>query len=130
MRISHNADLQKNRTMYKKRVDELAEKERGNYITLGSGQSMMYEQKLKESEAYLADQEIPLYEVPHIYNESQVIGDTVFNVAATVVYMAEQWKQISSLIEGNRLRLKQELDEATSDLEMQNIINSINFYLT
>lgn len=87
-------------------IDETAEIVRGRYITLGSGQAMVYQQKKLEAELVAGDLEINPSLVPHIAYESIMNGISLLDQAAIVLTMSEQWKAISAYIELKRLGAK------------------------
>lgn len=90
-------------------IDENAETIRGRYITLGSGQAMVYQQKQLEAETVSADLEINPSLVPHIAYEAALNQITLLDQAAIVLTMAEQWKMVSAYIEAARLGAKAQI---------------------
>ena len=87
-------------------IDESAELVRGRYITLGSGQAMVYQQKKLEAEMVTQDLEINPALVPHIAFEAALNQISLLDQAAIVLTMAEQWKMVSAYIESARLGAK------------------------
>lgn len=113
MLITKKIDLDLEKETSKLEIDKITEKVRGLFLTLGSGQAMVYEQKLKEAEAYLSDMNINPSLIPHLIKESEVYSSTILETASLIVIMANQWKMISSVIEEIRLNAKKFINEQT-----------------
>jgi hypothetical protein len=90
-------------------IDETAEIVRSRYITLGSGQAMVYQQKKLEAELVAADAGINPSLVPHIAYEAGLNQIPLLDQAAIVLTMAEQWKMVSAYIEMARLGAKAQI---------------------
>ena len=95
-------------------IDRQAGKRRALFITNVTGQEMVYQEKRREAEAYMANTSISPELIPHLVSEAAAMNDTVMNVAATILTMSEQWGQVSSLIEARRLLHKQMVSAATT----------------
>lgn len=94
-------------------VDRAAEAVRARFITLGPGQALVYEQKLREAEMILADPEgVQAGAVPNLAVEAADLGTDLFAAAVVVVTVAHQWAQMSAVIEHFRLGAKRAIAEA------------------
>ena len=114
MKISLSRNLAPLKEEAKARVDLAAEKERGKYITLGSGQAMVYDQKAKEAELYMADENTSHGEIPHLIAEAEANDISIFEQAVIYLTMRQQWLTISPAIENKRLKAKENIDAATN----------------
>ncbi|MFC3693137.1 hypothetical protein [Chenggangzhangella methanolivorans] len=88
------------------RIDAAAEVARLAFITPGAGQMLVYEQKLREAEAFLADDTIAEDLIPHVVAEVGVTAETKHQVATVIVWMRDAWLQVSPMIERRRLEAK------------------------
>ena len=105
-------------------IDTAAEAERGKYITSGSGQAMVYQQKQAEALAFLSEAEGPF---PHLEAEVGITAPTVRDVAETVLAMETQWVQISAAIESTRLAAKAVIRTCTTAAEVEQIVRGITW---
>lgn len=119
MRLSLNKNLAPLRTASAARIDAEAENIRGYFITQGSGQAMVYQQKLTEAEMVAAKPNIPVKKVPHITKEAALNGVSLQEQADTIIAMAERWKQASALIEEARMAAKNAIASAITPAEIQ-----------
>lgn len=94
-------------------IDRSAEETRGYFITLGSGQAMVYQQKRDEAEMVVADPEISSSLVPHIAQEAVLNQISLFDQAVVVLTMAQMWQTVSAVIETRRLAAKADVNLAT-----------------
>ena len=85
------------------RIDAAAEAERVKYLTPGSGQAMVYQQKQAEAHAWQTN---PSGTYPHLSAEIGITGATLAEVAQTVLAMEAGWTHVSAAIEGTRLAAK------------------------
>ncbi|MGN6549769.1 MAG: hypothetical protein ACTHJ3_07740 [Pararhizobium sp.] len=99
-------------------IDASAERLRGNWITLGAGQSMVYLEKRREAEMVSANPQIPEAEVPSIAAEAAHDRVSLLDKAAEVLTQAYAWSQVSALIEVRRLGAKAAVDAATHAQEI------------
>lgn len=95
-------------------IDAEAEAIRGLFITNTPSQPSVYLQKEQEAERFMADQNVSLTLIPNLLLEAERTEDTVFNVAATILTMAYNWRQISATIENLRLGAKDQVRIATT----------------
>lgn len=110
--INKQVEINRVRAELVSRIDSEAEMIRGRFITLGSGQSMVYAEKRREAEAYMADNDIDLDEIPHLAAEAAMNEIPIAEQAQIVLTMAEQWRAISAAIEMKRLGAKKAVAEA------------------
>lgn len=107
-------DLTPLRAAAKAKVDAAAETARLAYVTPGSAQAMVYEQKFAEAQAFLADPTLTDAAAPHLYSEVGITAGTVAEVAGVIIAMRSLWLVKSSQIEAARLGAKAAIDAATS----------------
>ncbi|SEH22519.1 hypothetical protein [Rhizobium sp. NFR12] len=88
------------------RVDRGAEAFRMTFITPGFGQVMVYQQKLAEARAKVANPSVADAEIPHIVAEALATSKTKAEVAHDVVETFERWQLVSASIEGKRMAAK------------------------
>lgn len=122
MRLVLKKDLAHERVHAKKHIDEDAELVRSLFITPGSGQALVYQQKRAEAELVSSDPEINPALVPHIAREADLNGISLLDQAAIVLTMAHQWTEISSMIEERRLAAKAAIDAARTPAEIEAVI--------
>lgn len=109
--INKQVEINRVRADLVSRIDSEAEMIRGRFITLGSGQSIVYAEKRREAEAYMADNDIDLDEIPHLAAEAAMNEIPIAEQAQIVLTMAEQWRAISAAIEFKRLGAKKAVAE-------------------
>ncbi len=100
-------------------IDIAAEQERGKYLTLGSGQAMVYDQKRREAEEFIANPEISEGEIPHLVAEAAKNGVPKFDQAVIYLTMRQQWLTISPIIETKRLAAKAAVMAAQTPAEIE-----------
>ncbi len=127
MRLVSNVDLAAEKSKAKAKVDEIAERIRGYFVTPGSGQAMVYTEKRKEAEDYLANLNIGVGEIPHIALEAALDGVTIFDKSVEVVTVSYQWREISSRIERIRLETKKNIDLATDYRVIREMPNNMDW---
>ncbi|MGA1831668.1 hypothetical protein [Rhizobium wenxiniae] len=129
-------DLSARKALALSEVDTTAEALRGTYITLGAGQSLVYEQKVREAEAVVrpttplvegtpiaAISAIPPSDAPHLVAEAEMYGVTLFEQAVLVLTLRQQWAAISPAIECKRLAAKDAISAARTLIELENACN-------
>lgn len=99
-------------------IDAEAERVRGQFMTLGSGQAMVYDQKRREAEVFMANQGVSPGEIPHLMAESTMNGISVFDQAVIYLTMSEQRLTVSPMIENLRLAAKAAVGNATNPREI------------
>lgn len=96
------------------RIDSKAEARRLVHLTPGSAQAMVYQAKEAEARAFQADATPISANYPHLSAEVGVTAPTLAEVAAVVIGLADQWRQISAAIEGARLTAKAAIASAAT----------------
>lgn len=112
-------DLTSIRLRAKSNIDSAAEQERQKHITPGAGQAMTYQSKAAEAVRYSETNGQGDY--PFLSEEIGITGDTLAEVAATVLTMHHEWQIIGSQIERERLSAKKAVEAATTVEEINNI---------
>lgn len=97
------------------RIDSAAERCRSQYITLGSGQSMVYQEKRLEAERIVAGDMSGIF---HLQLEADLDGMTIEQKAQEVLAVAQAWSQVSAQIELLRLGAKKAVAVATTPEEI------------
>lgn len=103
-------------------IDAEAERQRLRWITPGAGQAMEYQQSATEAAAYFAagHSEPPAAGTyPMLEASVGIDGETLADVASTVLAMHGQWQVIGSAIRGARLAAKQAIDIAATVAEAE-----------
>lgn len=100
-------------------IDIEAEQERGKYLTLGSGQAMVYDQKRREAEEFISNPEISDGEIPHLVAEAAKNGISKYDQAVIYLTMRQQWLTISPIIETKRLAAKAAVMAAQTPVEVE-----------
>lgn len=95
-------------------IDRSAEETRGYFITLGVGQSMVYQQKRVEAQAVIDNPAIDPAEVPHIACEATLNSVSMLDQANIIMAMSQQWTETSALIEQRRLAAKKAVASAST----------------
>lgn len=111
-------DLEQFKNQKMAEVDERVEKERLKIVTPGSVQAMVYMEKADEAERYKADPSIANSEIPHVVKEANTLGLTIDAAADRILLRRNEWKELSSNIESERQRVKQEIRDATTAAEV------------
>ncbi|KQS84345.1 hypothetical protein [Rhizobium sp. Leaf383] len=101
------------------RIDREAEATRGIFMTLGSGQAMVYDQKRDEAENFMRDQDINHGEIPHLVAEAAMNQITLFDQAVIYLTMRQQWLTVSPMIEDRRLAAKAAVSLAMTPAEIE-----------
>lgn len=107
----------------KREVDATVERLRLRFITPGDGQMMVYLTKEAEARAYLADPFISPSQVAHIMAEAERLDVSPSAIASLVITMAEQWRVVSSRMEGMRQKVKTDIDNASTKQQVLDAAN-------
>ena len=86
-----------------KRLNDAAETQRQKYVTAGSVQSMVYQQKLTEAKTFATDRSPSAARYPLLSASVGTEARTLADVAALVTQAASQWIPIVAEIEKKRL---------------------------
>lgn len=111
MKININPNTETYRAQMLVKIDQEAEAFRNQFITPGSGQAMVY--LTKETEAR-AIQSNPAAYAPHIKAEASARGISESETAQLVIATADNWRELSSLIEGRRMEAKLKIEAAAT----------------
>lgn len=114
MRLALSKNLAPVRIAALAAIDAGAEQVRSLFITLGSGQAMVYQQKRVEAEWVIANAAIDPAEVPHIAGEASLNGISNIEQAQIIMAMSEAWTDTSALIEQRRLAAKKAVSAAAT----------------
>jgi hypothetical protein len=99
-------------------VDAAAEDARRRYISPGTGQAMVYLQKLQEAQAYLKG----LSEAtPHLDLEAKAVGIEKADLASAIIQKAGEWMEKSSRIEAVRIKRKADIRAARTTEEIDDL---------
>lgn len=106
-------------------VDRLAEEERLKYITGGSGQAMTYFEKANEARRYIDSDGAGSY--IFLPKEVGITGADLSEVASVILAKYEEWQAVGSDIEEARLRAKRDIESATSEKDINDIVLNLSF---
>lgn len=123
MKLVLNKNLQPIKDDACLRIDQGAEAFRLNFITPGDGQTIAYQQKVRECEAIFANPEVSLGEIPHLVMEAEVSGVTPFEKAVEIITIFRMWQNVSSKIEAIRLSSKAIVASSVSIKEIEEVSN-------
>lgn len=114
--------LEQIKTAARVKVDAAAEDQRLRYITPGSGQAMVYDQKNAEAKKYFDIIALGGTPDPADYvilaAEAQAKGETIMEVATLVRQTAMAWLPIAATIEARRMAAKKAIDHASTAEEV------------
>jgi hypothetical protein len=105
-------DLTALKTQVKDRIDSAAETCRLKYITPGSGQAMVYQQKAEEAKACLAATGPVAADYPLLAAEADATFVTISALAATVAMLTAQGLGLAAAIEALRIGGKKTATDA------------------
>ena len=108
-------------------IDQHAETIRQTYITSGSGQSLVYQEKAAEAEAIQNDSSPNPANYPMLSASVGIEGSTLQAVAAMVLSVRAQWTAIAAAIETSRLGGKYAVNAATAINDANAAYNSITW---
>lgn len=106
-------------------VDQAAETERLNYITPGVGQTMTYQQKVAEAQAFKASTDPKPSDYPILSSEVGITAETLGEVADIILAAFAQWEQIGAMIESIRLGAKRDIGAAEDEAAARAIVHAI-----
>jgi hypothetical protein len=99
-------------------IDAGAEAFRHRFLTPGSGQALVYQQKAGEAAALFENLDIADEAIPHIVAEVGINAETREGAAALILATRDQWVQLSARIERLRLGAKAAVRAATNAHEL------------
>ncbi len=96
-------------------IDITAETARLGYITAGSGQSLVYQEKIQDAKRYKQDG-YPLDVSPYkwIASESATLGVSPTTLSDTIISKYDEWSSVGIQIETIRLASKNSIKNATT----------------
>jgi|AntRauTorcE11897_2_1112592.scaffolds.fasta_scaffold00046_13 hypothetical protein len=104
-------------------ADDMAERKRAEYVTMGSGQAMAYEQKFTEAQTFLSvGGDVNNY--PFISMESTARGIDPTDFANIVIQKRNGWAQIGAQIEALRYTVKENIKVAANASTIASILES------
>lgn len=119
MHLNLSKNLEPLKTEASAHIDREAERIRGRYITRGSGQAMIYDQKRREAEEFMRNPEISDGEIPHLVAEAAKNEISKYDQAVIYLTMRQQWLTISLIIETKRLAAKAAVMAAQTPAEIE-----------
>lgn len=123
--ITPEIDLSAMKISYAKAIDIMAEDVRLKFITPGAGQAMVYQRKVQEAETLALDNNPYPPHYPLLAAEVGITGETIQEVAETVLAMRDQWLLVAAAIETARLLAKAAVKQASTAAEIEGVVNSI-----
>jgi hypothetical protein len=108
-----------------KRVDDLAERARSQYITPGDGQAMVYLEKADEALAYQAATNPVDADYPFLLAESASLEIDISEFAALVIQNRNIWKPAAAEIEATRAAAKAAIRSAPDQSAIDTILNGL-----
>lgn len=123
--VNAAANLAIDKLAAKELIDSHAESARLRYITPGSGQSLVYQDKLLDAEEYIAaGYPADVSSHPWIDAEATALGITPQATADNIVANYNTWKQIGIEVEKIRLVAKRDIDASQTAVEVEQIKNA------
>lgn len=123
--IARITDLNTLKVAALRAIDTQAENTRLQFITPGAGQSMVYQRKVQEAETLALDNNPDAAHYPLLTAEVGITGETLQEVAATVLAKRDQWLAVAALIERTRLLAKTDIQAADTAARIDTIISGI-----
>jgi len=118
-------DLPAAKTAEQTKVDSLAEQQRQTFITAGDGQSMSYQQKSTEANAYItAGSPVDLTPYPFIQAEVNATGATATDAANTIIAAETAWIIKGAAIEELRIKAKLDIDAAADMAGITTVVDA------
>lgn len=109
MHFNGGGQLEDLRIALSAKIDNDAAILRSKFITLDAGMELVYNEKRREAEAYMADETISQFETPHLTREAETFSTTRFNVAMDIIVNAQRWSEVSSIIDSKRVLAKSKM---------------------
>lgn len=109
------------------RIDAGAEEIRSDFITAGSGQAMIYREKLLQARACKNDPSPLPNNYPLLAVSIGIEGNTITDVANVVINANSKWISINAKIEASRLAAKQSVNNAATVDVAVSIFNKISW---
>lgn len=130
MRLKLKVNLDPARARAYIQIDSLIEQARQRFVTPGSAQAMVYQQKYEEALAFTADPQIDPAEVPHIYGEVGITAPTAAEVAQVILNLRSLWRDVSAQLEQLRLGAKKAVEMAISAAAIDQVVDTAKTQLS
>jgi hypothetical protein len=115
--LVHDSSIEAVRAALCRAIDERAEVIRGCYLTPGTGQALVYQQKFAEATAAAADPDPSRETFPLLAASLGIDGSNISEIATVVLTAAAAWTRIAALVETSRLLAKHEIRGAATAAE-------------
>jgi len=114
------------REAHMRRANQMIGKLRENFVTSLPGQDMIYKAKEDEARLYLSLDPEPetLDGFPFLRAEIGILAPTAELVAQTWIGMGAYWREVAASLEGLRIGTKGALSAASSEAEMDQIMET------
>jgi hypothetical protein len=106
-------------------VDQGAELARMANTTDGAGQAMTYLRKAEAARLFVAGVELTEAQMARLTDEAERLGSSVEVAAQNIIVKADEWEARDALIDGIRLATKKEISEATTGVQIDNIVKHV-----
>lgn len=118
----YTQDVESKKDRAKLEIDSIAEAKRLEYITNGSGQILVYNEKVKEATLFSESGYVESEKYPFISKEASSIEKTPKEVADSILAKSQQWAEVGSSIEALRLKAKKDIESATDKIEIDSVL--------
>ncbi len=106
-------------------INAAAENARLAYITAGSGQAMVYREKVDEARALQTDTYISPDHYPLLSAEIGITASTLQEIAVVVLSRHAAWLNAAASIETIRQKAKKDIDAATDENTVAQIVSAV-----
>lgn len=116
--------IQERKIYTKSLINETINETRSMFVTPLVGQDSIYLAKEQEAIRYLSQNPEPtnLNGYYHLQNEVGITAETAYQLAQMWVNMGEQWRYVSGIIEGCRMKAYKSLNDATTLEDIDEVI--------
>ena len=123
MRLNFRPNLSELRASVRGKVNDEAEKQRLRFITPGSAQAMVYDQKAVEAKLYQGNPSVSEFEIPHITAEALALGISLDEISQIILQTKARWLVISAAIESKRQQLLNQIETSNSVVLISGVEN-------
>ena len=117
--------LDSKKTYAKRTIDRYAGNIRGKFVTTVPGQEMTYQEKAEQAADYVAaSYPADTSNFPFIQAEIDATSKTKEQAADDILSQRATWITIGAAIEQHRLSGKKQVDEASTEEDVKNIVDS------
>ena len=109
------------------RIDAMAERARLAFVTPGSGQAMVYVEKLSEARRYVSDEKPAADDYPLLQAESDVSGTPLADIARTIIEKQARWIRGAARIERVRLKAKADVKATRTAAKFGAILEALTW---